>query len=70
MNEKPYTQLQIEAIEMEWYDAGKLEGAFVERERSIGIIEGHRHVFSEEHFDCDVCVTLNQVVALIKGENE
>ena len=53
-----------------WLAEHDAEVAKAERERIIEIAEGHRHVYSEEHFDCDVCVTLNQLIALIKGENE
>lgn len=53
-----------------WLAKHDAEVAKAERERIIEIAEGHRHVYSEEHFDCDVCVTLNQLIALIKGEKE
>ena len=64
---RKYSDLEIEVLEMEWFDLGKREGTFVEQERIIDLVE-HWLVNDEQHIPrlCGGC----DFIARIKGENE
>lgn len=64
---------EISVITMEWYDAGKKEGEYLERERIVKRLRYEASEWLSHHGSCDCRVRgleVERLIEIIEGERE